>query len=261
MKSIKDFLRNDVEDISKLLSLALNKTQEQLYANLDYQLVDTELSALLSYIDQRKKGKPFAYIKGSKGFYDLDFIVSPATLIPRPETELLIDITLNLLDKNKNLKVLDLGTGSGVIAITISEKRPKWKLSATDLSLDALNIARLNSTKNIDFYCGSWFDPVPPETFDLIVSNPPYINEHDPHLQDLRYEPIEALVSGDDGLNDIREIITKSTLFLNSGGYLLLEHGYDQKDRIVKLLEESYTSIKTFKDLNKVDRAVLAKLR
>ena len=261
MKSIKDFLRNDVEDISKLLSLALNKTQEQLYANLDYQLVDTELSALLSYIDQRKKGKPFAYIKGSKGFYDLDFIVSPATLIPRPETELLIDITLNLLDKNKNLKVLDLGTGSGVIAITISEKRPKWKLSATDLSLDALNIARLNSTKKIDFYCGSWFDPVPPETFDLIVSNPPYINEHDPHLQDLRYEPIEALVSGDDGLNDIREIITKSTLFLNSGGYLLLEHGYDQKDRIVKLLEESYTSIKTFKDLNKVDRAVLAKLR
>ena len=261
MKSIKDFLRNDVEDISKLLSLALNKTQGQLYANLDYQLVDTELSVLLSYIDQRKKGKPFAYIKGSKGFYDLDFIVSPATLIPRPETELLIDITLNLLDKNKNLKVLDLGTGSGVIAITISEKRPKWKLSATDLSLDALNIARLNSTNNIDFYCGSWFDPVPPETFDLIVSNPPYINEHDPHLQDLRYEPIEALVSGDDGLNDIREIITKSTLFLNSGGYLLLEHGYDQKDRIVKLLEESYTSIKTFKDLNKVDRAVLAKLR
>ena len=261
MKSIKDFLRNDVEDISKLLSLALNKTQEQLYANLDYQLVDTELSVLLSYIDQRKKGKPFAYIKGSKGFYDLDFIVSPATLIPRPETELLIDITLNLLDKNKNLKVLDLGTGSGVIAITISEKRPKWKLSATDLSLDALNIARLNSTKKIDFYCGSWFDPVPPETFDLIVSNPPYINEHDPHLLDLRYEPIEALVSGDDGLNDIREIITKSTLFLNSGGYLLLEHGYDQKDRIVKLLEESYTSIKTFKDLNKVDRAVLAKLR
>ena len=261
MKSIKDFLRNDVEDISKLLSLALNKTQEQLYANLDYQLVDTELSVLLSYIDQRKKGKPFAYIKGSKGFYDLDFIVSPATLIPRPETELLIDITLNLLDKNKNLKVLDLGTGSGVIAITISEKRPKWKLSATDLSLDALNIARLNSTKKIDFYCGSWFDPVPPETFDLIVSNPPYINEHDPHLQDLRYEPIEALVSGDDGLNDIREIITKSTLFLNSGGYLLLEHGYDQKDRIVKLLEESYTSIKTFKDLNKVDRAILAKLR
>ena len=261
MKSIKEFLRNDVEDISKLLSLALNKTQEQLYANLDYQLVDTELSVLLSYIDQRKKGKPFAYIKGSKGFYDLDFIVSPATLIPRPETELLIDITLNLLDKNKNLKVLDLGTGSGVIAITISEKRPKWKLSATDLSLDALNIARLNSTKKIDFYCGSWFDPVPPETFDLIVSNPPYINEHDPHLQDLRYEPIEALVSGDDGLNDIREIITKSTLFLNSGGYLLLEHGYDQKDRIVKLLEESYTSIKTFKDLNKVDRAILAKLR
>ena len=261
MKSIKEFLRNDVEDISKLLSLALNKTQEQLYANLDYQLVDTELSVLLSYIDQRKKGKPFAYIKGSKGFYDLDFIVSPATLIPRPETELLIDITLNLLDKNKNLKVLDLGTGSGVIAITISEKRPKWKLSATDLSLDALNIARLNSTKKIDFYCGSWFDPVPPETFDLIVSNPPYINEHDPHLQDLKYEPIEALVSGDDGLNDIREIITKSTLFLNSGGYLLLEHGYDQKDRIVKLLEESYTSIKTFKDLNKVDRAVLATLR
>jgi len=166
-----------------------------------------------------------------------------------------------MFDINKKISALDLGTGSGIIAITLSEKRPKWKLSATDKSMDALNIAKLNSNKNIDFYCGSWFDPLPLKKFDLIVSNPPYINEHDPHLEDLKYEPIEALVSGDDGLNDIREIITKSTEFLNIGGYLLLEHGYDQKYRIVKLLEESFTNIKTFKDLNKVDRAILAELR
>ena len=260
-KSTKDYLKMDVKDILKLLCLALDQTKEQLFSNLDYELNNAELKTLDSLIKQRSNGKPFAYLKGTQGFYDLDFIVSPATLIPRPETELLIDIALDTFDTYKKISVLDLGTGSGIIAITLSEKRPKWKISATDQSIDALNIAKLNSTKDIDFYCGSWFDPLPLSKFDLIVSNPPYINEHDPHLEDLKYEPIEALVSGDDGLNDIREIITKSIEFLNIGGYLLLEHGYDQKDRIIKLLEESFTNIKTFKDLNKLDRAILAELR
>jgi len=258
-KSTKDYLKMDVKDILKILCLALDQTKEQLFSNPDYEPNNAELKTLDSLIKQRSNGKPFAYLKGTQGFYDLDFIVSPATLIPRPETELLIDIALDTFDINKKISLLDLGTGSGIIAITLSEKRPKWKISATDQSIDALNIAKLNSTKDM-ILCGNGW-PITSFKIWFNVSNPPYINEHDPHLQDLKYEPIEALVSGNDGLNDIKEIITKSKEFLNIGGYLLLEHGYGQKDRIVKLLEESFTNIKTFKDLNKLDRAILAELR
>ncbi|MGB0545394.1 MAG: peptide chain release factor N(5)-glutamine methyltransferase, partial [Candidatus Pseudothioglobus sp.] len=184
-----------------------------------------------------------------------------STLIPRPETELLIDIALENLDSENKIKVLDLGTGSGIIAITLSEKCPKWEISATDCSIEALDIAKHNAIRDIDFYCGSWFEPLPRKKFDLIVSNPPYISKNDPHLEDLRFEPLEALVSGNDGLEDIRLIISQSPQFLNKNGLLLLEHGYDQKDRIIKLLEGSFKNIKAFKDLNGIDRAIIAELR
>ena len=238
-KSIKDYLKEDIEDISKLLSLALKKSKEQLFSNPNYELNNIELKALDKLIEQRNDGKPFAYLKGSQGFYDLNFIVSSATLIPRPETELLIDITLDTFDINTKINALDLGTGSGVIAITLSEKYPNWSISATDQSKAALKIAQLNTNKNINFYHGNWFDPLPKEKFDLIVSNPPYINDHDPHLKSLSYEPIEALISGSDGLDDIRKIILQAPQFLNQAGYLLLEHGYNQKNHIIDLLKES----------------------
>jgi len=258
---IKNLLRKDVEDASKLLGLAINKTQEQLFANLDYEVNSSEFKKFLSLVDERKNGKPFAYIKGSQGFYEHEFLVSSSTLIPRPETELLIDIAIEKLDPEKKLKVLDLGTGSGIIAITLSQQCPKWEVSASDQSSEALVVAQLNAKSPIDFYCGSWFEPLPKKKFDLIVSNPPYISEKDPHLEDLRFEPIEALVSGNDGLDDIRLIISQSPQYLNKGGLLLLEHGYDQKKKIVKLLDKSFTNIKSFQDLNKVDRAILAELR
>ena len=258
---IKNLLRKDVEDASKLLGLAINKTQEQLFANLDYEVNSSEFKKFLSLVDERKNGKPFAYIKGSQGFYEHEFLVSSSTLIPRPETELLIDIAIEKLDPEKKLKVLDLGTGGGIIAITLSQQCPKWEVSASDQSSEALVVAQLNAKSPIDFYCGSWFEPLPKKKFDLIVSNPPYISEKDPHLEDLRFEPIEALVSGNDGLDDIRLIISQSPQYLNKGGLLLLEHGYDQKKKIVKLLDKSFTNIKSFQDLNKVDRAILAELR
>ena len=260
-KSIKDYLKEDIEDISKLLSLALKKSKEQLFSNPNYELNNIELKALDNLIEQRNDGKPFAYLKGSQGFYDLNFIVSSATLIPRPETELLIDITLDTFDINTKINALDLGTGSGVIAITLSEKYLNWSISATDQSKEALKIAQLNTNKNINFYHGNWFDPLPKEKFDLIVSNPPYINDHDPHLKSLSYEPIEALISGSDGLDDIRKIILQAPQFLNQAGYLLLEHGYNQKNHIIDLLKESFVNIKAFKDINKIDRAILAQLR
>ena len=258
---IKDLLREDVEDASKLLGLALEKTQEQLFASLEHELNISEFKKFLGLVKDRKSGKPFAYIKGSQGFYDNNFIVSPSTLIPRPETELLIDITLNRLDSDKKIKVLDLGTGCGIIAITLSEKCPKWEISASDKSSEALDIAKLNSNRKIDFYCGSWFEPLPYKKFDLIVSNPPYISKKDPHLKDLTYEPMEALVSGNDGLEDIKLIISKSPQYISKDGFLLLEHGFDQKDKIVKLLEQAFKNIETFTDLNDVDRAILAQLR
>ena len=258
---IKKLLREDVEDASKLLGLAINKTQEQLFANLDYALNSSEFKKFFSLVDERKNGKPFAYIKGSQGFYEHEFLVSPSTLIPRPETELLIDIAIDSLDSEKKIKVLDLGTGSGIIAITLSQQCPKWDVSASDQSSKALTLAKLNAKRPINFYCGSWFEPLPKIKFDLIVSNPPYISKKDPHLKDLRFEPMEALVSGNDGLEDIRLIISQSPQYLNTGGLLLLEHGYDQKDRIVDLMKESFKSVRTFTDLNKIDRAILAELR
>lgn len=258
---IKNLLREDVEDASKLLGLAINKTQEHLFANLDIEITSSEFKKFKRLTEERKSGKPFAYIKGSQGFYENNFLVSPSTLIPRPETELLIDIALENLDTKKKIKVLDLGTGSGIIAITLSEKCPKWEISATDCSIEALDIAKHNAIRDIDFYCGSWFEPLPRKKFDLIVSNPPYISKNDPHLEDLRFEPLEALVSGNDGLEDIRLIISQSPQFLNKNGLLLLEHGYDQKERIIKLLEGSFKNIKAFKDLNGIDRAIIAELR
>ena len=258
---IKNLLREDVEDASKLLGLALKKTQEQLFANLDYEISNFEFENFISLVDERKNGKPFAYIKGTQGFYEHEFLVSPSTLIPRPETELLIDIAIDSLDSEKKIKVLDLGTGSGIIAITLSQQCPKWEVSASDESSEALSLAKLNAKSPINFYYGSWFEPLPKKKFDLIVSNPPYISKKDPHLKDLRFEPMEALVSGNDGLEDIRLIISQSPQYLNKGGLLLLEHGYDQKDRIVDLMKESFKSVRTFTDLNKIDRAILAELR
>ena len=258
---IKNLLREDVEDASKLLGLALKKTQEQLFANLDYEISNFEFENFISLVDERKNGKPFAYIKGTQGFYEHEFLVSPSTLIPRPETELLIDIAIDSLDSEKKIKVLDLGTGSGIIAITLSQQCPKWEVSASDESSEALSLAKLNAKSPINFYYGSWFEPLPKKKFDLIVSNPPYISKKDPHLKDLRFEPMEALVSGNDGLEDIRLIISQSPQYLNKGGLLLLEHGYDQKDRIIELLGDSFKNIKTFKDLNEIDRAIVAELR
>ena len=258
---IKNLLREDVEDASKLLGLALKKTQEQLFANLDYEISNFEFENFISLVDERKNGKPFAYIKGTQGFYGHEFLVTPSTLIPRPETELLIDIAIDSLDSEKKIKVLDLGTGSGIIAITLSQQYPKWEVSASDQSSEALSLAKLNAKSPINFYYGSWFEPLPKKKFDLIVSNPPYISKKDPHLKDLRFEPMEALVSGNDGLEDIRLIISQSPQYLNKGGLLLLEHGYDQKDRIIELLGDSFKNIKTFKDLNEIDRAIVAELR
>ena len=261
MKTVQDYLNGGACDIAPLLSLVLGKSNTQLYAQNDYALGDKQQQQLENFIQQREQGIPFAYLSGKKGFYHLDFKVTKDTLIPRPETELLIDITLDLLKKNQKYQVLDLGTGSGIIAVTLADINPRWKVSATDFSQAAINVAKINATTNINFTQGSWFDAVIDQTFDLIVSNPPYIEENDAYLDDLTYEPQTALVSGIDGLDDIRIIINNAPEYLNKDGYLLLEHGYNQQTEIVELLSINFTNIQTFMDYNSKDRAVLAQLK
>ncbi len=261
MNTVQDYLNSGAEDIAPLLSLVLNKSNAQLITQNNYKLNQEEKQQLDTLIDQREQGMPFAYLSGTKGFYHLDFKVTSDTLIPRPETELLIDIAIDLFPKEKNIKAVDLGTGSGIIAITLADKNPNWQMTATDFSLGALEIAKQNATTDINFQQGSWFEAVNNQTFDLIISNPPYIEENDSYLNDLKFEPITALTSGKDGLDDIRIIIEQAPNHLNKDGYLLLEHGYNQQQQIIKLLEENFINIQTFQDYNSKDRAILAQIK
>jgi release factor glutamine methyltransferase len=263
-KTIQDFLRSDIVDIEGLLGLALDCSKSSLYTNPNHKISASELASLDILVQKRQSGEPFAYLSGSKGFYHLDFKVTSDTLIPRPETELLIDIALDLFDSNKSAKVLDLGTGSGIIAITLADKCANWQVSASDQSIGALEVAISNAkgiANSVEFSHGSWLEAVPGQTFDLVVSNPPYVETNDPHLSDLQFEPISALVSGVDGLDDIRMIIEHVPKQLNSGGYLLLEHGYNQQRKIMRLMRESFIEVRGFQDNNGIDRAVLGQVQ
>jgi release factor glutamine methyltransferase len=205
---------------------------------------------------RRRAGEPVAYIVGHKEFYGLRLAVDKRVLDPRDDTETLVDWALELLPPTNGTKsisvrtepvevpsrVLDLGTGSGAIALAIQSKRPSAQVHATDASADALAAARANATLlklPLQFHQGSWLDVVAGQQFDLIVSNPPYIAAADPHLNALTHEPIHALISGSDGLDDIRQIIAQAPTHLNAGGWLLLEHGHDQAESIADLLREA----------------------
>lgn len=211
--------------------------------------------AFLALARRRRAGEPVAYILGRREFYSLELAVDPAVLIPRPETELLVDLALELGAAN----VLDLGTGSGAVAFAIKRHLPAARVVAVEASEAALAVARRNAAKlglEVDFRHGRWFEPVAGERFELVVSNPPYVAEGDPHLADLSFEPIQALVSGPDGLEAIREITSAAGLFLAPGGWLLLEHGAGQELAVRSLLEQAgLESVRTWPDLAGIGRA------
>jgi release factor glutamine methyltransferase len=202
-----------------------------------------------SLFARRRFGEPVAYLTGVREFYGLMFKVSPAVLIPRPETELLVDLTLARLKKNPRQSVLDLGTGSGAIAVTLAKLCNTAQITGVEQSKTALNVARENATNilgdalsdKLQLILGDWYQPVGHATFDIIVSNPPYVAEADAHVTqgDLRHEPIQALTSGSDGLNAIRKIIHGATEHLRKGGWLLIEHGYDQMEACAALLKQA----------------------
>lgn len=250
-----------------LLLHVLGRDRAWLFAHGDDPLRDPEATAFEALLRRRAAGEPLAYLLGRRGFWTLDLQVSPATLIPRPETERLVELALERLPEDRPLRIADLGTGSGAIALALASERPLAQVVATDVSEEALAIALTNAEANrlanVAFRRGSWLAPLAAERFDLIASNPPYIADGDPHLSqgDLRFEPPTALSSGADGLDAIREIVASAPAHLRPGGWLLLEHGWDQGGAIrALLLAAGFADVATETDLEQRDRVTLGRV-
>ena len=251
-------------EIELLLSHVIKKDRIWLKTWPDFQLNDEQVLFFNQLFDRRLKGEPLAFILGFKGFWTLDYAVNSHTLIPRPETELLVEIALSL-EFNDNSKVIDLGTGTGAIALALASERPSWQIDATDAVHQAVELAEFNRNMfgltNVNIFYSDWFDSVSrrdsASSYDLIVSNPPYIEQNDPHLQqgDVRFEPSSALVAGLDGLDALRIIIEQAPMHLSPNGWLLVEHGYDQGNSVRRLFDlTGFKQIKTHADLNLQDR-------
>lgn len=244
-------------DAEILLCLTLNKSRSHLRAWPDRQLSSEHIEAFWALVHDRRKGTPIAYLTGQREFWSRDFLVTPDVLIPRPETELLIELCLKLIPADRPYKLIDLGTGSGIIATTLAAERPLAEVLAADLSLPALNVARKNADRhridNIRFYHSDWFAGIPETLFDLIVSNPPYIAEGDSHLSqgDLRFEPKSSLCAAEQGLADISRITDQARKRLQPGGHLLIEHGYNQLQQVQTLFNDlGYDKVQTYNDLS-----------
>ena len=257
----------DPADAALLLAHALGKSRSWLFAHADDALGEAEAARFDVLLARRAAGEPVAYLTGWRGFWTLELAVTPATLVPRPETELLVDLALARLPVDAPVRVADLGTGSGAIALAIASERPRAQVLATDASSAALDVARGNAARNgignVAFRRGSWLQPLGEDTFDLIASNPPYIAEGDPHLArgDLRFEPAMALSCGADGLDAIRVIVRDAPACLRPGGWLLLEHGWDQGDAVRALLAAAgFVDVATERDLEQRDRVSLGRL-
>lgn len=249
-----------------LLLHVLGRERGWLFAHATDPVDPASGLAFAELLQRRVAGEPVAYLLGRRGFWTLDLAVSPDTLIPRPETERLVELALERLPEATPLRIADLGTGSGAIALALASERPQAQVLATDMSPGALAVAAANARRhgldNVAFGQGSWHAPLAGERFDLIASNPPYIASADPHLArgDLRFEPASALASGHDGLDDIRLIIAGATAHLLPGGWLLLEHGWDQGAAIRALLSDAgFVEVATETDLEQRDRVSLGR--
>ncbi len=251
-------------DAELLLLEVLGKERSFLYAWPEKELLGSELEAVQKLLQRRIDGEPIAYILAKRDFWDFSVEVTKATLIPRPETELLVELVLQRFDPIGEYEIADLGTGSGILAIALAREFSCSRVSAVDLSPDALEVAGRNvesmQLPNIDLFCGSWFAPLAGKLFDLIVSNPPYIEDEDNHLNqgDVRFEPRSALASGADGLDDIRVIAEHSVNHLRAGGVLAVEHGYLQGEKVREIfIAAGLQQVETMKDLQGHDRVTL----
>lgn len=249
-----------------LLAHVLGRPVGWLFAHGDDTLEAVRRGAFEALLARRLAGEPVAYLLGTRGFWRFDLEVTPDTLIPRPETERLVELALERLPGNAACRVLDLGTGSGAIALSIAFERPLAAVTATDASEPALDVARRNAARlglrNVRFAHGDWYAAVDGEPYDAILSNPPYVAEGDPHLQqgDLRFEPLTALACGDDGLAAIRIIAEGAPSRLRAGGWLMIEHGFDQGAAVRGLLHAAgFADVATAQDLEHRDRVTLGR--
>jgi release factor glutamine methyltransferase len=244
-------------DAQMLLSHVLGQGRAWLQAHDTDALPSEAAARYQSLTTRRAEGEPLAYLLGEKEFFGLNLRVSPAVLVPRPDTETLVSWALDVLAQHPAdappPRVVDLGTGSGAIALAIKQHCPQAVVTAVEASPAALEIAQANAQAlglAVTFKQGSWFEPVAGQTFDLVVSNPPYIADADPHMPALRFEPRQALTSGVDGLDDIRVIVERATHHLVPGGWLLLEHGYDQPALVATCLNKhQFVNVSTRFDL------------
>jgi release factor glutamine methyltransferase len=254
-----------------LLQSLLKVNRAWLISHQNDALQPNTHAAYRALINRRVNGEPIAYILGVREFYGLNLRVTPATLIPRPDTETLVEAALAKIPLQKDLSICDLGTGSGAIALAIARHRPQACVLALDASQAALDVAIENAQilkiLNVDFVLSDWFSALSQkdnlQKFDLIVSNPPYIEANDGHLSqgDLRFEPISALASGQDGLDDIRKIIKQAPQHLNPQGWLLLEHGYNQAEPVADLMKQAgYCEISHAHDLPGIHRVTFGRL-
>lgn len=252
---------NAALEAAVLLANVLGIPRVQLHSRPEQLLRESQLRDYFNMIGRRAAGEPVAYLIGHREFWSLDLIVNKHTLIPRPETELVVELALTHIPPHGQFDILDLGTGSGAIALAIATERPQCRITATDLSSKALDVARTNAERleisNIAFHEGAWFAPFATERFDIIVSNPPYVAENDPYLLkgDLPAEPRIALVAGQSGMEMLTAIAEQTPHYLKAGGWLLMEHAYNQAATVAAMLSEmGYHYVYTRRDLAGEDR-------
>jgi release factor glutamine methyltransferase len=254
-------------DAEWLMMHVLDCTRTRLLTHADLRLTQAQCEQYQQLVARRKTGEPVAYITGSRGFWTLDLRVTADVLIPRADTELLVEQVLALAGNDQFRVVADLGTGSGAIALAIASERPDWRMIAVDSSDAALAVARKNARLNhldhVEFYKGDWCDGLPEALQPhILVSNPPYIDADDPHLTagDLRFEPLSALRAADNGLSDLRTLSNQAFLYLRDGGWVLFEHGYNQGAAVRQMLQISgFNTIKTLQDIGGQDRVTMGK--
>ena len=251
-------------DAQVLLLHILQKPRSYLFTWPEHALSDEQQSQFNVFIQRRLKGEPVAHITGLREFWSLSLEVNATTLIPRPDTETLVEQALEIA-LPATAKVLDLGTGTGAIALALGSEMPSWQITAVDRVSDAVALATRNQQRlainNVHVKQSNWFSELHGEKFNLIVTNPPYIESSDIHLNqgDVRFEPLSALVADDCGMSDIKQIITQSRDYLSSNGYLLIEHGFEQGEAVRHFFEKmAFINIKTVKDLGNNDRVTLA---
>jgi release factor glutamine methyltransferase len=251
-------------DAELLLARAIDMPRSYLFAHPEEPLDALAAERFRAALDRRRAGEPMAYITGTREFWSLELLVTPATLVPRPETELLVDLALREIPRRAEWDILDLGTGSGAIAIAIARERPLASVVATDISPEALDVARQNARQldvpNVEFLAGDWTEPVRGRTFKIIVSNPPYVRRGDDALDALRFEPRPALSAGEDGLDAIRVLARDCGALLEPGGVLLLEHGAEQRAGVAGTLREhGWTVVACHSDLSGLPRVSVAR--